>query len=118
MKDETNIPLNSEEGPGKKETYVIGFILSLILTLVAYFLAAGNIMSGWALVFTVGSLAFVQVVIQLVFFLHIGEEPAPRLNFIVFLFMVLIVLIIVVGSIWIMYHLDYQMIPDSTGKMK
>lgn len=97
------------EGPGKQESYIIGFVMSLILTLLAYFAVAGHLMSGWPLILTVGALAFVQVVIQLIFFLHLGEEPSPPWNLLIFLFMVLIVSVIVIGSIWIMYNLDYRM---------
>ena len=106
MKDD----INRKDGPGiRRIVYIMGFILSLILTLVAYFIVSEKLIEGWALVAIVGALAFVQVVAQLVFFLHLGQEPAPPWNLFVFLFMVLIVLIILGGSIWIMHHLDYQM---------
>lgn len=109
MKDDSSTDIKKVEGPGKLESYIFGFILSLILTLVAYFSVAENLISGWVLIFTVAALAFVQVVLQLIFFLHLGEEPSPPWNLMVFLFMILIVLIIVIGSLWIMYNLDYQM---------
>lgn len=116
MNSDSNPHFKKIQGASKQETYIFGFVLSLILTLVAYFLVAEHLMSGWALVFSVGALAFAQVLVQLVFFLHLGEEPSPPWNLIVFLFMVLIVLIIVIGTLWIMYHLDYQMaMPESQG---
>jgi cytochrome o ubiquinol oxidase subunit IV len=115
LEDDPDVNVKKYEKPDKKESYIFGFVLSLILTLVAYFSVAEGLISGWSLVITVGALALVQVVIQLIFFLHLGEEPSPPLNLIVFLFMLLIVFIIVIGSIWIMYNLDYQMaMPSST----
>jgi cytochrome o ubiquinol oxidase operon protein cyoD len=69
----------------------------------------GNIISGISAFITLGSLAFVQVIIQLIFFLHLGEEESPRWNLISFLFMVGVVFIIVAGSLWIMFNLDYRM---------
>lgn len=114
MEDDSSSSIKKMEKPKSQEAYIFGFILSLILTLVSYFIVAEHLVSGWALVFTVSALAFVQVVLQLIFFLHLGEEPSPPLNLIVFLFMILILLILVIGTIWIMYHLDYQMMNPTT----
>jgi cytochrome o ubiquinol oxidase subunit IV len=107
--DDFDIEVQKREKPDKRESYIFGFIVSLIFTLVAYFLVQEELVSGFSLVLIVGALAFFQVIVQLVFFLHLGEEPSPPWNLIIFLFMILIVLILVIGSIWIMYHLDYQM---------
>ena len=107
-----------EEGTGKLESYILGFVLSIVLTLIAYFFVAAGLISGWTLVISVGALALVQVLIQLLFFLHLGEEPSPPWNLIIFLFMLLIVLVIVMGSIWIMYNLDYRMGMESSGIYK
>jgi cytochrome o ubiquinol oxidase operon protein cyoD len=106
LEDETK----KMERPGKLEAYITGFILSIVLTLVAYFMVAANLASGFPLVLALGALAFAQVVVQLVFFLHLGEEPSPPWNLFVFLFMVLMVLIIVLGTLWIMYNLNYLMV--------
>lgn len=115
MKKESTFKLKKIKAVGKFESYIIGFIFSLILTLVAYFSVAEHLISGWSLLLTVGALAFVQVVVQLVFFLHLGQEPAPPWNLICFLFMVLVVFIIVIGTLWIMYQLDYQMAKPPTA---
>ena len=47
--------------------------------------------------------------VQLVFFLHLDEESGPRYKLAAFGFMALILLIVVVGSLWIMQHLNYNM---------
>lgn len=94
---------------GSVKSYVIGFIISIALTLLAYFLVERHILSGSTLLGTIVTLAFVQAIIQLFFFLHLGEDKKPYWNFIVFLFMVLVLLIIVLGSLWIMYDLDYRL---------
>lgn len=57
-----------------------------------------------------GILAFGQFVVQLVYFLHLGTEQKPRWKLLVFWFMIVVVLIVVVGSLWIMYNLNYNMI--------
>ena len=57
------------------------------------------------------ALAITQMIVQLLFFFHLGEEKKPRLNTMSFLFMLMVVGIIAFGSIWIMYNLNYNMMP-------
>lgn len=89
--------------------YIIGFVLSLIITLVAYFAVVGEWVAGFALLALLCGLAVVQMIVQLVYFLHLGDEVRPRYRLASFLFMAGILLIIVVGSLWIMHHLNYNM---------
>lgn len=86
--------------------YGIGFILSLLLTLTSYILVVGELLSKRALIATIVGLGILQMIIQLLFFLHLNTEPKPRWNLISFLFMVLVVFCLVGGSLWIMYNLD------------
>jgi cytochrome o ubiquinol oxidase operon protein cyoD len=103
--------LNShEEHPeGNVKKYVIGFLLSLVLTLVSYFSVFYHLLSPAFLLYTILFLALVQTVIQLALFLHLGEESKPHRNLLTFLFMLSILIIVVWGSIWIMDHLNYNM---------
>lgn len=57
-------------------------------------------------------LALAQAVVQLIFFMHLGVEEKPRWNLITFWLLALMVFVIIAGSIWIMYHLDYNVMPD------
>ena len=88
--------------------YTVGFVLSLLLTAAAYLLTVNSSAGIWLLV-GLGVLALVQMIVQLQFFLHLGEETKPRYKLVTFVFMSVILLIIVVGSIWIMQNLDYNM---------
>jgi len=103
----------------KKEAtrYGIGFVLSLVLTFTAYFLVTGASFSGVGIMIAIGALALVQLIVQLLFFLHLAEEARPRLRLAAFGFMFLVLTIVVVGSIWIMYHLNYNMM-DMTPDQK
>ena len=96
-------------------SYVIGFVLSLITTLVSYFLVVNNVLPKEALMYTVMAIAVVQLVIQLIFFLHLGR--GSRWKLVTFIFAILIVLIVVIGSIWIMNNLDYNMMHMSPDQM-
>lgn len=88
---------------------VYGFLLSIIFTLVTYFIAVKHYATGTALLIAVFGLSLAQAAVQLVFFFHIGLESKPRWNLIIFLFLVLVMIVIIGGSMWIMYNLNYNM---------
>jgi cytochrome o ubiquinol oxidase operon protein cyoD len=89
--------------------YTTGFILSLILTLIAYGLVVNDWLNGW-LLGALGVLALIQMIVQLVFFLHLGDETGPRYRLWSFVVMAIMLAIVVAGSIWIMQNMDYNML--------
>lgn len=97
-------------------SYMVGFTLSLVLTLVAFWLVMQHVEAGrfdMDVVFVgLAVTAVAQLIVQLVFFFHLGREPKPRLNTVSFLFMLMVVVIIGFGSLWIMYNLNYNMMPE------
>jgi cytochrome o ubiquinol oxidase operon protein cyoD len=94
---------------GSYAAYIVGFVLSVVLTLVAYFTIVNGWLSGRGALLFVAALAIVQLLVQLLFFLHLGEERGPRWNLMSFLFAGLVVIIVVVGSLWIMHNLNHNM---------
>jgi cytochrome o ubiquinol oxidase subunit IV len=96
---------------GSLESYVTGFILSLVLTLAAYFAVVNDILSGKAVIAALVVLAVAQLLVQLIFFLHIDREAKPRHMLTIFLFMTVVLGIVVAGSLWIMHSLDYHKMP-------
>jgi cytochrome o ubiquinol oxidase operon protein cyoD len=58
-------------------------------------------------------MGILQMLVQLILFLHLSTEKRPHWNTILFLFMLLICLIVVAGSLWIMSNLDYRMMSPS-----
>lgn len=94
---------------GTLKSYTIGFIISLILTFGAYFLVTEKWLSSMTTALILAALALIQALVQLVFFLHLGQEKKPYWNLQNFLFMLGVLVIIVVGTLWIMHNLDYQM---------
>ena len=93
----------------KLRSYIIGFVSSVILTLCAYFAVTQNAFDRGLLIAVIVGLSLIQFTVQLIYFLHLGTERKPRWKFLVFSFMVSIVLILVIGSIWIMDNLNYHM---------
>lgn len=90
--------------------YMIGFVLSLIITLASYMVATSlqTIATPYIIALLIG-LATMQIVVQVMYFLHLGNEVKPRWNTIAFITMAMVVAFIVVGSIWIMNNLNYNM---------
>lgn len=103
------------------KAYFLGFLLSLILTIGAYFAVVGHSFSPAVLLILVALGSVAQIFLQFVCFLRLGVGPISegekqqilneptRWNVIFFLFTVLIALVIVIGSLWIMANLNYRM---------
>ncbi|EET82645.1 cytochrome o ubiquinol oxidase, subunit IV [Acinetobacter radioresistens SK82] len=94
---------------GNFKQYTIGFILSVILTIIPF----GMVMSGGfergLLVTVIAITAAAQVLVQLVFFLHMNASSEQRWNVIAFIYTVLCIAILLVGSVWIMNYLHFNM---------
>lgn len=90
-------------------TYIVGFLLSIGLTLLAYFLVTENIVTKQYVVALIFVLAVAQMFIQLIFFLHIGGGERSKWRWVTLGFGVLVVIIVGIGSLWIMDHLNYNM---------
>ena len=87
--------------------YVIGFILSIVLTIIPLVLVMNPILSKTATVITILVMAVLQFVVQLVFFMHIREGEKPRYNVQTLILGLVIVFTIVAGSLWIMLFNKY-----------
>ena len=102
--------------------YIAGFVVSVILTLAAYFAVQAHLGSGHrvfsheTLAAIILALAVVQLTVQMFSFLHLGSEAGPRWKLAAFLSTIGLIFIIVVGSIWIMGHLNYNMTPDQVDQ--
>ena len=98
---------------GSMKSYVVGFILSLVLTVLSF----GAIMSGVVphdmMLPAIVILALAQLLVQLVYFLHMGTGPTQRNNTAIFAFTGLIIVIVVAGSLWVMHNANVNMMPTS-----
>lgn len=101
----------TQEHKGVAKSYVIGFILSLVFTIIPYYLVVEKVVAGNALLATILSFAVLQMIVQVVFFLHIGREKRPHWQLSFLVATVGGIFLVVVGSIWIMGHLRYNMSP-------
>lgn len=117
MSSELSLAEIKKEWHGSFKGYLIGFFLSLLTTAVSFSLVITKTLSGNQLIYTLIGLAVLQAIVQLLFFLHVGQEPKPRWESLSFYFMVMVVLIIALGSLWIMYDLDKRVMLDMPMEM-
>jgi cytochrome o ubiquinol oxidase operon protein cyoD len=92
--------------------YVIGLGLALILTGVSFWVASTGVLWGPGVAVGLVVLAIAQMGVHLVFFLHITSGPDNTNNVLALAFGVLIVFLVMIGTIWIMTHMDANMMPD------
>ena len=92
--------------------YVLGLALALILTGVSFWVASTGVLWGPGVATGLVVLAVAQMGVHLVFFLHITSGPDNTNNVLALAFGVLIVFLVMVGTIWIMSHMDANMAPD------
>lgn len=90
-------------------SYVIGFVLSIICTIIPYVMVTERLFGRESLLIGVTFFGVAQLLVQVFFFLHLPAKVKPYWDLIVFFFTLLIVAFLVVGSLWIMYHLNYNM---------
>lgn len=102
-------PAHSGSEHGTTPSYVIGFLISLAFTIIPYYLVVQKSVTGNTLLATILGFAVLQLLIQLLFFLHLGREPRPRWNLLFFISTISIVMVVIIGSLWIMHHLNYNM---------
>jgi cytochrome o ubiquinol oxidase operon protein cyoD len=106
-----------EEGGGPHETrlalinYLVGLGLAVLLTAVSFFVAGTTLVWRPSIPVALGVLAIAQMGVHLVFFLHITTGPDNINNVMALAFGVLIVLLLIGGSLWIMDHMNHNMMP-------
>ncbi len=97
---------------GSTSSYVVGFIISLIFTIVPYYLVVNEVLAGNTLVVVILAIAVWQMLIQLLFFLHLGRGPKPLYNVVFFGATAGIIVITIGASLFIMDNLYRNMTPE------
>ena len=109
-----------DEGPHSTfKGYMTGFVLAVILTAIPFWIVMGGVFeksSTTALVIL--ALAAVQMVVHMVYFLHMNTRAEGGWSMLALVFTLILVVITLAGSIWVMYHLNSNMMPMSVHDMK
>lgn len=92
--------------------YMTGFVLAVILTIIPFWVVTGHVFekSSTTAVVILG-LAAVQIVVHMIYFLHMNTKSEGGWNMLALVFTIVLVVITLSGSIWIMYHLNHNMMP-------
>ena len=97
---------------GSYRSYIIGFVLSVILTAIPFYVVMAEVEIDllWALAI-IFSLGAVQILVHVHYFLHVSVGAEDGWQFMSLLFTAVVLVIILEGSIWVMFHLHENMMP-------
>ena len=103
---------NEHHAHGTFKGYMTGFILAVILTAIPFWLVMDNVFenSGTTALVILG-FAAVQIVVHMVYFLHMNTKSEGGWTMLALIFTVMLVVITLSGSLWVMYHLNHNMMP-------
>ncbi|MFK8332936.1 cytochrome o ubiquinol oxidase subunit IV [Pseudomonas sp. BJa5] len=100
---------HAEGNHGSVKSYLIGFVLSVILTAIPFGLVMFPSMPKDITIMIVVALAVIQVVVHLVYFLHMDRSAEQRSNVSTFLFTAMVIALLVGLSLWIMFSIHTSM---------
>lgn len=96
-------------------SYMTGFVLSVILTAIPFWLVMGNVIEDKTVTgVLIMGLGLVQIIVHMIFFLHMDTKSEGGWNMMALLFTVVLVLIALSGSLWVMHNLNAYMMPELT----
>ena len=101
--------IQHDEAHGSFGGYLVGFVLSVVLTAASFGLVMGGTLSGQTGIIALAVLAFVQIVVHLVYFLHMNTSSSQRWNVMAFSYTVLTALILIFGTLWVMHNVSMNM---------
>ncbi len=97
---------------GSRKTYLIGFGLSVVLTAIPFWLVmSGALGNPQATAYTIMAFALAQVLVHMVCFLHLNTRSESGWTMMALIFTVVMVAIALIGSLWVMYHMNANMMP-------
>ena len=99
--------------------YMTGFVLAIILTAIPFYLVMGKVFdksSTTAIVIL--AFAAVQIVVHMIYFLHMNTKSEGGWTLLALIFTLVLVVITLSGSLWVMYHLNHNMMPTTMHDMR
>ena len=98
---------------GSFSGYMIGFILSVILTAIPFALVMTGVLDKNVTLVLILAMALVQIVVHMVYFLHMNMNVEDGWSMLALIFTVVFVIITLAGSMWVLYHMNNNMMPMS-----
>lgn len=102
-----------DDGPhSSMREYVIGFVLSVVLTAIPFWLVMADVITHRAVaVMVLGGFAIVQILVHMVFFLHMNGKIEGGWTMLSTIFTVVFLGIAIAGTLWVMFHMNTNMMP-------
>ena len=103
---------------GSRRDYLIGFLLSVVLTAIPFGLVMSGVIADPRI--TAGLVmvaAVVQIVVHMIYFLHMNTKSESGWTLMALIFTAVLVVIVIAGSLWVMYHMNVNMMPPMSGDM-
>ena len=101
-------PSSPDNGHGLR-FYLTGFALALVLTAIPFGLVVVNPLPKTTTLVIIAVAALIQVLVHLRYFLHLDLSTTPRENILAIAFAAVLIVIMVGGSLWIMFDLHHRM---------
>jgi cytochrome o ubiquinol oxidase operon protein cyoD len=103
---------HDEHAHGSFKGYMIGFVLSVILTAIPFWLVmSGALGSTQLTAFAIMAFAVAQIIVHMIYFLHMNGKSEGGWTMLALVFTIILVVIALAGSLWVMYHLNTNMMP-------
>lgn len=97
---------------GSFKSYMIGFVLSVILTAIPFWLVMSGVLgSNQLTAFAIMGFAVAQIIVHMIYFLHMNGKSEGGWTMLALVFTIILVVIALAGSLWVMYHLNTNMMP-------
>jgi len=109
-----NIGVDETVAHNSIKGYMIGFVLSIILTAIPFYLVmAKTFDKSSTTAIVILAFAAVQIVVHMIYFLHMNSKLEGGWSMLALIFTLVLVVITLSGSLWVMYHLNNNMMPSS-----
>jgi cytochrome o ubiquinol oxidase operon protein cyoD len=103
---------HDDHAHGSLSTYLLGFVLSVALTAVPFWLVmSGALGNKQITALAITAFAIVQIVVHMIYFLHMSSKSENGWSMMALIFTVVMVVIAMSGSVWVMNHLNSNMMP-------
>lgn len=106
---QTHTTSQEGESHGSYSSYIVGFVLAVILTVASFATVLSKAFSYGTSLVILSALAVVQILVHLVFFLHMNTSSKQRWNVMTFAVTVMTVLIVIAGSLFVLWNTQMHM---------
>ena len=97
------------ESHGTRTSYIVGFVLAVVLTAIPFALVATHSLSKVQTILVIAAAAVLQILVHLRWFLHLSFATSPRENVFAIAFTAVLVVLMIGGSLWVMLDLHMRM---------